>query len=63
MEWRPIETAPKDGRLILACNKSADEISGIYCAYWSDSWNYWMYATDKACVNVCYWMPLPEPPK
>ena len=48
--WRPIESAPKDGRLILSGRH------GIEVAYWS---SYCIYNTPK----FTHWMPLPAAPK
>lgn len=62
MEWKPIETAPKDGQLILACLSNPSQMHGYFCAFWSDDFRSWMFASDKICQNVKYWMPLPAPP-
>jgi hypothetical protein len=70
-EWRPIETAPKDGAMILLA--SADwvdtgcwrkELNGADDEGWTcfqiESWAYEEYAY---CIpDPTHWMPLPEPP-
>jgi hypothetical protein len=63
MEWQPIETAPKDGRLILARNATGDDWSGTFVAYWSTVKNDWMYSIERVAPELTHWMPLPEPPK
>lgn len=72
-EWRPIETAPKDGTLILLY------VSGQFLGF-GRSVNYvvgWMRAGDWVCdprddtfgdpdtvhPTPTHWMPLPEPPQ
>lgn len=67
-EWQPIETAPRDGREIIAyrpfafkhgdaaicvCRSTAEKHFA-----WDGGENY----TDRA-NTATHWMPLPEPPK
>jgi hypothetical protein len=54
MDWQPIETAPKDARIVLVVHKSgkmslmrADELR-LPLPYY--------------VRNATHWMPLPEPP-
>lgn len=67
--WQPIETAPKDGTLILLAS-----IDGyVMEASWFDAWYGdranpgWMYANldeeHGSYIDATHWMPLPEPPK
>lgn len=55
-EWRDIETAPKDGTLVLlGCAKDADW--PLRCRRWQEShWRGW----DSE--GATHWMPLPDPP-
>jgi len=63
MEWQPIKTAPKVGR-IWAFNGDQGVMS------WSegDEWALWAWAeellsdVDPSPVQPTHWMPLPEPP-
>jgi hypothetical protein len=68
MNWQPIETAPKDGRIILGWqgNKGRWQGRGIHEVRWSndgyiDGW-FCIYDEDEQ-TNPSHWMPLPEPPK
>ena len=73
--WRPIESAPKDGTRILACDRYQD----LFVAYWMNdrAWfrhSGWVYYTNDyegsdGCmvfnIGECqptHWMPLPSPP-
>ena len=58
--WRPIETAPKDGRVILG-RWSDEDIATI--AYRDGSW-IWTMDGDGWRDNLGpgHWMPLPPPP-
>lgn len=62
MEWKPIETAPKDGTHILGCPENrknlAVEVSwNAHKRMWEND-----YATGGGWM-LTHWMPLPEPPK
>lgn len=59
-EWQPIETAPKDGTLILG----VDAHSRIFVMEWENS--SWLSDSCRDFGGFEYpshWMPLPEPPK
>lgn len=74
-QWQPIETAPKDGSLLLLKEKWEDEpfigqwVNSVYGDKWAASRTH--YDTDgDACVTdriyseaVSHWMPLPPAPK
>jgi len=54
--WRPIKTAPKDGRTIIVYEP------GLYqTAAWTDG--IWTNAANSWLGDVTHWMPLPKPPK
>lgn len=52
-DWRPIETAPKDGTTILSWDGSH-----YICVAWSTRDRCWF--VDDGVVT--HWMPLPLPP-
>jgi hypothetical protein len=55
MSWQPIETAPRDGTVILVY------APGLFqTAAWVDG--YWTTACENWLDDVTHWMPLPEPP-
>lgn len=70
-EWRPIETAPKDGKLILVCVAGSKETVSV--GYWDDGEREW---TDDVkpfwrvllrglgwveATALTHWQPLPPP--
>lgn len=64
MKWQPIETAPKDGTIILVADK------GVYVAriaQWDKgmlrSGGGWLDAWNSDNVEPTHWMPLPDVPK
>ena len=65
-EWRPIETAPKDGTEILlrgiVTYPSIDEGKRVtVIGYWADM-NGGGWVWYGATTNFTHWRPLPEPP-
>lgn len=61
-DWRPIETAPRDGTAVLLWYKQKSHVA----AYWvSSPWNgMWVSGTVGFldCDNFTHWRPLPAPP-
>ena len=59
MTWQPIETAPKDGAIVLVF------IGGIMgTGFWDDEvddWELCGYLIGSA--KPTHWMPLPDPPE
>lgn len=61
-EWKPIETAPKDGTEIVAL------VSGVpYIVSWTthgkqhaEPW--WRDREGYGLTEPTHWMPLPDPP-
>jgi hypothetical protein len=68
-EWQPIETAPKDGTIILGLEIQStlnpEEVVRIPI-YWGGSewilaWGQWDDGTFH--IEATHWMPLPPPPQ
>lgn len=78
-EWQAIETAPRDGTVILLGNK---HFPGVAAGYWNlargvygpDEEHPWTFLQSSAVGQFgglnghterafTHWMPLPEPPK
>ena len=57
--WMPIESAPKNGRDMLAFDGSL-----VRLAFWDDArggvWSKW---PGRESIDATHWMPLPAPPK
>jgi hypothetical protein len=68
MEWKPIETAPKDGTRILVFDR---EYHGeIAACEFNKEWGWVERGLDYATevwgygeMEPTHWMPLPQPPK
>jgi hypothetical protein len=60
-EWQPIETAPKDGRLILGFQKPHVEM----CFYSDRQLDFIVVNAppEYNFIRLTHWMPLPKPPK
>lgn len=65
-EWKPIDTAPKDGTVVLVYTKDGcTQMHGgeIWpCKHFKGDW--WVEAGGE-CYTTCtpsHWMPLPLPP-
>lgn len=66
-DWRPIETAPKDGTIIFCACEGQFSLAAwdSYCARWLAKVNGESardYYGDEVAVEPDHWMPLPEPP-
>lgn len=68
-DWIPVtERLPKDGVFVLVCNddghmmiaKHESETYEWYYKYTNYDFDIW---DNEEQGPVCYWMPLPEPPK
>jgi hypothetical protein len=60
MQWKPIETAPKDGSCVLAW---FDDAEHHFLLYWlNDAWRF-KGTHINPIIEPTHWMPLPEPPK
>ena len=63
-KWQPIETAPTDGRMILAtpCFGTSKQ---PYLIWWAVGrrCNKWRFGDKPITAKPTHWMPLPEPPK
>ena len=71
-EWRPIETAPKDGTWVLLGSNGTDSSSGTWVTqgyFYDEGWR--GETTDDGAPGYCvlhdsqptHWLPLPTPPK
>ena len=64
-DWQPIETAPKDGTVVLIFEPSREKWK-INSAYWPNHWHKPCFLSAGQGVmldKATHWMPLPEPPK
>jgi hypothetical protein len=62
MEWKPIQTAPKDGYPILGSGECDGIMSCVFIMYWDQDEKTWLEYTDSLRLEVVNaWMPLPEP--
>ena len=72
MTWQPIETAPKDGTVILLYSPEKWDSDGMWIGWWfdeGDSREHGWYDSESASHKASFlngepthWHPLPEPP-
>lgn len=64
-EWRPIESAPKDGAYIDLWVSGGDDEWRVPDAYYNriDGWRSRAHVPLKGPVTPTHWKPLPEPPR
>lgn len=62
MEWQPIETAPKDCRLVLIREAHGNDFIGTFVGYFSPVDNAFLYSVGRAIKKPTHWMPLPPAP-
>lgn len=63
MDWLPIESAPRDGDILVYVPESNEQ----FVAYWHKRFGAWVYAATESGVRVftksaTHWQPLPPPP-
>ena len=59
-DWQSIETAPKDGTMILIYEA---DIGWIYHSCWCKNSGIEWWGGTGLHQNFTHWMPLPKPPK
>ena len=66
-EWRPIESAPKDGSWFLGCNFNSPMAWAPYefVSWTQDYTGRWYYCEEDTSEDTecTHWHPLPSPPK
>lgn len=69
-EWQSIESAPKDGRRIVAYGIVAFESEpSVATVAWNSTYGVWYADPNEATeyspeeCKLTHWMPLPGPPK
>jgi hypothetical protein len=64
-EWQPIDTAPKDGTVIIVYGYKNDRPNVQTHYYQTAAWvgNGWTNASNSWLKDVTHWIALPAPPK
>jgi hypothetical protein len=68
-QWYPIETAPKDGTVIIVYGQFPYKVNVQTVFYQTAAWESdefragWTNASSSWLSDVTHWMPLPPPPK
>lgn len=63
MRWKPISTAPKDGRPILILDMTDPADLEYAVVYWVEDSTYPGWTQDGGDrYRATHWMPLPDPP-
>lgn len=61
MQWRAIETAPKDGTRVLLYRAGLGESMAV--AWFSHDFDEWTPVNGSVFPCPTHWLPLPPPPK
>ena len=66
-EWKPIESAPRDGTPILVCVTYSRQEGGWHTEQWVDwTGGTYVWPMFQQRVDILFppthWMPLPKPP-
>ena len=67
--WRTMDTAPKDGRLLILWRIPHEWLKELVdkpltAGRWDSEKESWMMgATGSMAINAAYWMPFPSPPE
>jgi hypothetical protein len=63
--WRGIETAPKDGKMVLGAWQCLNKTWDMDCMFWfeEDKEGSWFDYHADCTHQPTHWMPLPEPPR
>lgn len=63
--WHPIETAPKQAKMIIVAARTirSEPLQTMF-AYWNQQHEGWyrLYAHEATRIYPTHWMPLPDPP-
>lgn len=67
-DWKPIDTAPRDGTAILVFVPSKFDAGSVLPAAWADDDEEWqtvgcVYPDESYDVHPTHWMPIPAPPR
>ncbi len=62
-EWLPIESAPKNGKIILGFCDARICTQGLVKAIWSARKGFWVSLDGAEGYDLTHWQPLPPPPK
>jgi hypothetical protein len=66
-DWRPIETAPRDGSKFLATDgvrySDARWPTGMACGRWEGNGDSARWVGSTLWPSPTHWMPLPDPPE
>jgi hypothetical protein len=58
-DWQPIETAPKDGTMVLLYKQSSGTKGS---GYWDDRENFWRIGAMCYFNGATHWAPYPAVP-
>lgn len=61
--WQPIETAPKNGTVVLTWGDVPNFVRVSYFDSVQKKWNYYPYPTQFKVDQPTHWQPLPKGPK
>lgn len=63
MNWEPIETAPKDGTIVIGYDPKAKKWNVKFMAYHkTKTGGFWRNEVVTGAFDPTHWMQIPKPP-
>jgi hypothetical protein len=60
--WQPIDTAPRDGTVIVGWCPDLKPAMRSCCVRWENGWGFLTTPSNQMRLPT-FWMAIPEPPK
>ena len=62
MDWKPIDTAPRDGKQVVVWNLDNPHGEWPFMGEWDSSRQEWRIHIDGQIIYPTHWLRIPKPP-